>query len=223
MQTFTRRSVLGAVGAVGATVALPAAGLLSRREAPAIACATASPTVAPAYVFFDGMEAAFIEAACDRLIPADDGSPGALDVGAPRYLDRQLAGPWGSGRRTYREGPWQSATDPVLKQPPAAFFRAALAAIRRAPAGAGAGGGGGAPAVGFDRWMRSEQGIYLGRLAAGEVDLDGIDGASFFQLLLGMTVEAYFSLAAPGCVRDRIAWPMRGFPGACAVAYLAAR
>jgi gluconate 2-dehydrogenase gamma chain len=34
----------------------------------------------------------FIAAACERLIPANEIGPGALDAWVPNYLDKQLGG-----------------------------------------------------------------------------------------------------------------------------------
>jgi gluconate 2-dehydrogenase gamma chain len=42
-------------------------------------------------------KAAFIEAAVARLIPSDSTGPGAVEAAVPRFIDRQLAGPYGSG------------------------------------------------------------------------------------------------------------------------------
>ena len=60
------------------------------------------------YAFLTPDEAAFIEPAVERLIPADETGPGALDADVPVYIDRQLAGAWGAGGDLYRSGPWQS-------------------------------------------------------------------------------------------------------------------
>jgi hypothetical protein len=59
--------------------------VLARREGSSID--------APHYPFFNAQEAEFIEAACERLIPADEIGPGALDAWVPNYLDKQLGEP----------------------------------------------------------------------------------------------------------------------------------
>ena len=51
----------------------------------------------PFYLFFNAQEVEFIEAACERLIPADEIGPGAPDAWVPNYLDKQLGGAWGAG------------------------------------------------------------------------------------------------------------------------------
>ena len=188
---LTRRTVLAALGAAAL---IPAALHLG-------APASGRPG-ALAYVFFDALEARFIEAACERLIPADAAGPGALGADVPRYLDRQLAGAWGAGSIPYRGGPWQAGSPPGVRGPrfpPALLFRTALSALRGAP---------------FHRWPAGEQDAYLRQLAAGGATLAGVPSEVFFQMLLALTVEGFFSHPVHGATRDRVAWSMDGFPGA---------
>lgn len=172
----------------------------------------------PGYFFFDAAEARFIEAACERLIPADESGPGAFGVGVAEYVDMQLAGPWGAGEQCYRTGPWQPGTPAQTHAPsfkPALLFRTALSAIRRDLARRGRGGPRG---VNFGEWATDAQDAYLRHLEAGGADLDGVPSAIFFRLLLTMTVEGFFSNPHHGVSRDRVNWRMHGFPGAHAIA-----
>jgi gluconate 2-dehydrogenase gamma chain len=170
----------------------------------------------PGYFFFDAAEAQFIEAACERLIPADSSGPGALDAGVAAYVDTQLAGPWGAGEQSYRSGPWQPGTPAQIHSPsfkPAQLFRTALSAIRRDLARRGI------PCeVKFGELPAGVQDAYLRFLEAGEADLDGVPSAIFFRLLLTMTVEGFFSSPRHGRSRDRVNWRMQGFLGAHAIA-----
>jgi gluconate 2-dehydrogenase gamma chain len=84
MSNASRRSLLTSVGIGGA------ATLVTRD-------AKAQEPRQLAYVFLNGEEAAFIEAAVARLIPADDKWGGAIEAAVPTYIDRQLAGAWGAG------------------------------------------------------------------------------------------------------------------------------
>ena len=92
MDKVTRRSF---VTTVGAATVVPATALLSP-PVPASAAAATTPVIEePAkttYLFFNAEEVLFIEAACERLIPADESGPGALGAGVPNYLDKQLGG-----------------------------------------------------------------------------------------------------------------------------------
>ncbi len=60
------------------------------------------------------------------------------------------------------------------------------------------------------------QDAYLRLLETGAVDLDGVPSAAFFDMLLKMTVEGFFSNPLHSAGRDRIGWRMAGFPGAYA-------
>jgi gluconate 2-dehydrogenase gamma chain len=209
----TRRKVLAAMGAA---TAVPASALLAPASAAPPATAPAmSPrrSAAPVYRFFDTSEARFIEAACDRLIPADAFGPGALDAGVPGYLDEHLAGAWGAGEQLYRHGPWQPGTPtvgPPLPYKPSELFRTALRAIRHDLEERGTAGG-----EPFCNRPAHDQDSYLRSLEAGNADL-GVPSMLFFDMLLTMTVEGFFSNPQNGSKRDRLPWRMHGFPGAYA-------
>ena len=95
MPKVTRRSF---VTTIGAASVVPAAAMMSTSAAAAAAKAAHDATPSkPTYLFFNADEVLFIEAACERLIPADELGPGALGAGVPNYLDKQLGGAWGAG------------------------------------------------------------------------------------------------------------------------------
>src|SRR3954451_21561138 len=84
------------------------------------------------YQFFSPEEAKFIEAAVERLIPADELGPGAKEVGVPTFIDRQLAGEYGQAQRWYMLGPWRPGTETQGYQSrltPAQLYRFAIKAI----------------------------------------------------------------------------------------------
>jgi len=206
---LTRRYFVMTIGAGALSPALLAAGRrLNSAQSPG------SPPVGFPYVFFDPPGAQIIEAACERLIPADASGPGALAAGVPRYLDQQLSSAWGAGERTFREGPWQPGTGPPhrsMTATPAQIFRAALSVMRRAVQAPGTPYG--AP---FNELSTNAQDAYLRMLEAGQVPLGGVPSALFFEMLLMLTVEGFFSDPRYGSIRDRVAWRLYGFPGACA-------
>jgi gluconate 2-dehydrogenase gamma chain len=213
----TRRSFVASVGA--ATVLPPAAALLANSAAAAPAAAQhkaaahAETDKAVFYLFFNVAEARFIEAACERLIPADESGAGALAAGVPNYLDKQLGGAWGAGERLYRSGPWLPGTPSQgyqLPFTPAELFHTALRAINQDFEKRG---------TAFSDLSAQAQDAYLKSLEAGGQDLDGVPSAVFFDMLLRMTVEGFFSDPVYGGNRDMVAWRMIGFPGAYADYY----
>ncbi len=167
----------------------------------------------PVYRFFNPEQARFIEAACERLIPADEVGPGALEAGVPNYLDTQLNGAWGAGERLYRSGPWLKGTASQgyqLPFTPAELFHAALQAIQQEF---------GKREQPFSELPPEAQDAYLKSLEEGAQDLGGVPAHVFFDMLLKMTIEGFFADPVYGGNRNMNAWRMIGFPGAYADYY----
>jgi gluconate 2-dehydrogenase gamma chain len=211
MTDLSRRAVIKATGAAGVSI-LPvglAGHEATAQEAATVGTRGAHPTT---YLFFNSEEAAFVEAAVARLIPADDKWPGAIEAGVPNYIDKQLNGAWGAGERLYRSGPWQAGTPSQgyqLPFTPAELYRTALGAINaelkaKTP---------------FAKMAAAEQDAYLHSLEAGGKDLGGVPSNVFFATLWECTVEGFFSDPVYGGNRDMLAWRMIGFPGAYASYY----
>ena len=214
MSSLSRRRFLQTSGAVGlAPVAAPTiAAPVAAHRGHAAATATrddATDATRASYRFFNTPEAAFIEAAVERLIPPDEVGPSALEAGVPSYIDGQLAGAWGAGERLYRSGPWQSGAPTQgyqLPFTPAELFRTALRGIAddlQKSRG-----------VAFERLAGADQDAYLTLLQTTPRDLGGVPGRVFFESLLGMTIEGYFCDPVYGGNRGMAAWRMIGFPGA---------
>ncbi|MDB5915841.1 MAG: Gluconate 2-dehydrogenase gamma chain [Massilia sp.] len=215
-EKITRRSFFKAAGAtaavlgVGAT-ANPSADAEAAQPAAGQARGTGTPHT---LLFFRPDEARFIEAATERLIPPDANGPGAIEAGVPEYIDRQLAGAWGAGERLYRSGPWQPGLPGQgyqLPFTPAELFRNALRGVaedlqkRRRTS--------------FDKLTGAEQDAYLQSLQTGQQDLNGVPAYLFFESLLGLSIEGFFSDPVYGGNKDMAAWRMIGFPGAYASFY----
>ena len=212
-----RRDFLKTVGTVGATGIAAAVGVEADAEpqARAGAAPAAAPAVAPvshAYTFLTAPEAAFIEAAVDRLIPADDLTPGGTDCGVATFIDRQLAGAWGSGDRMYMQGPWDKGVPTQGYQSPMApaeYVRAGIVATnaycRKTFQKE------------FDRLTTDQQITVLQDMERGRVTLDGVPAQEFFNLLLATAMQGFFADPVYGGNRDKVAWKMIGFPGVIAI------
>jgi gluconate 2-dehydrogenase gamma chain len=223
MEKLTRRTFFKAAGATAAALSAKAGALAD--DAPphgpgagaAGAQAAAQPGSPPSpahYIFFRPDEARFIEAATARLIPLDANGPGALEAGVPSYIDRQMGGAWGAGERLYRNGPWQPGVPGQgyqLPFTPAEVFRNSIRAInddlqrRRSTS--------------FDKLPGNEQDAYLESLQTGQQSLNGVPAHTFFESLLALTIEGFFSDPIYGGNKDMAAWKMIGFPGAYASFY----
>jgi gluconate 2-dehydrogenase gamma chain len=205
MGNVTRRAFVATIGAASVLPLAVTAGSPVTRRAQSSTKAT--------YLFFNDSEAAFVEAACERLIPESDDGVGAIGAGVPNYLDKQLGGAWGAGERLYRSGPWSNGSASQgyqLPFTPAELFHNALRAInydleaRRTP---------------FSRMEPAAQDVFLKSLESGSTDLNGVPSAVFFDMLLKMSIEGFFSDPVYGGNRDMSAWRMIGFPGAYADYY----
>jgi gluconate 2-dehydrogenase gamma chain len=210
-----RRDFLKTVGTVGATglaAAVTAEPADAQAPAPATAKATAATPVSHAYTFLTAPEGAFIEAAVDRFIPADELTASGTDCGVAIFIDRQLAGAWGSGDRMYMQGPWQKgAATQGYQSPltPAEFFRAGIAATnahcRKTLQ------------KDFDRLTVDQQTTVLKDMEQGRVTFDAVSAQEFFNLLLATAMQGFFGDPIYGGNRDKAAWKMIGFPGVVAI------
>jgi gluconate 2-dehydrogenase gamma chain len=203
MEKISRRSLLMGGGVSAAVVA----GGCGRRE-------RQTGSEPAAYTFLTPAEAAFIEPAVARLIPADEIGPGALEAGVPTFIDRQLAGRWGAGEQLYRQGPWQSAEPEFgyqLSLTPAELFRNALRAVEEDLQASNRGS--------FGKLAPAAQDAYLAALEKGSRDLGGVPSKVFFDSLLDITIEGYFCDPAYGGNKDMVSWKLIGFPGAYANYY----
>jgi gluconate 2-dehydrogenase gamma chain len=211
----TRRSALSRSAAFITALWLVsgrALGETIRRKLPWAADQTDRPNARderPGYIFFDPAEAAFVEAAAARLIPSDATGPGAIEADVPRFIDRQLAGPYGEGDRCYLQPPFPKGlpTQGWQMGAPSAVYRVAIAAIDR-----WANATYGKPFAALDPATQDQA---LQALEDGKADLGGgADAKAFFALLLQNVIEGYFADPIYGGNRDMGPWRMIGFPGA---------
>ncbi|MBB2972955.1 gluconate 2-dehydrogenase subunit 3 family protein [Mesorhizobium sp. RMAD-H1] len=162
------------------------------------------------WLFFTHDEAQTIEAIVDRLVPADDLSIGGKEAGCAVFIDRQLAGFFGSSERHYMKGPFakglpqQGLQSPVL---PTERYRAGIAALddycRKTFSGKV-----------FSALAPADQDKVLQDLEKGSIDLGDADARTFFELVLQNTMEGFFADPIYGGNKDMVSWTMIGFPGA---------
>ncbi|MPZ55162.1 MAG: gluconate 2-dehydrogenase subunit 3 family protein [Rhizobiales bacterium] len=153
-------------------------------------------------------ELAFLTAAVDTLIPADDLSPSGSDCGVVDFIEWQLASPWGEGAGLYRDGPFFQAKPEhgyQLRFTPRELFRAGIAAA--------------------NVWTRSAHGKDFNQLAdidriaalkafeEGSAEFSGVPSKEVFEALLNLTMEGFFADPIYGGNRDCSAWKMIGYPG----------
>jgi gluconate 2-dehydrogenase gamma chain len=162
------------------------------------------------WMFFTSDEAALIEAAVDRLIPADERGPGGKDAGCAVFIDRQLAGPYGRAAGLYMKPPFMpgAATQGYqMPDAPAARYRAGLKALVEYVKATFSG-------KSFSELVPADQDKVLAGLETGSITLKDVKGAEFLALLLQNTHEGFFADPIYGGNRDMSGWKLVGFPGA---------
>jgi gluconate 2-dehydrogenase gamma chain len=160
--------------------------------------------------FFNAAEWAFILAACDRLIPADDIGPSASQAGVPEFIDRHMQTPYASGDIWYMQGPFLEAAPQFGYQgrlPVRDILRVGIKAID-AHCLAHFGG------KSFAQLMPADQDALLKAAEAGKLELENISAKEFFNQLLGETRMGYFCDPKHGGNKNMAAWKMIGYPGA---------
>jgi gluconate 2-dehydrogenase gamma chain len=208
---IARRSFLVGAGTAVAT------GLASATEAPAKPPAkaeahakpvAAAPPAPEPLLTLTPTEHAFAAAAADTIIPADELSPSGSDCGVATFIDRQLAGAYGSGARLYRDGPFPQGKPELgyqLPLNPREFFRAGIAQANdwsRKTYGKD-----------FDRLAPADREAALKTMEAGKAEFTGITSRAFFDALLAITMEGFFADPIYGGNRNMAGWKMVGYPG----------
>jgi gluconate 2-dehydrogenase gamma chain len=172
---------------------------------------TPAPTAAPAdepLLTLTATEHAFFVAAADAIIPADELSPSGSDCGVATFIDRQLAGAYGSGARLYRDGPFPKGKPELgyqLSLTPREFFRAGITAANdwtRKTYGKE-----------FDRLSEKDREAALKAMEEGKAPFPGFTSTMFFNALLQITMEGFFADPIYGGNRNMAAWKMIGYPG----------
>jgi gluconate 2-dehydrogenase gamma chain len=166
----------------------------------------------PAYkpTFFSAAEWAFIQAACETLIPADDIGPSAAQAGVPEFIDRHMQTPYAAGDIWYMQGPFVEAAPQFGYQgrlPVRDILRVGIKAFdahcQRIFGGRS-----------FSRVEHAQQETLLRAAEAGQLELENISAKEFFNQLLAETRMGYFCDPKHGGNKNMAAWKMIGYPGA---------
>jgi gluconate 2-dehydrogenase gamma chain len=198
---------ISALVAVRATAATITGALPFRPDAD-----TLPPAATPGgWVYFTADEAVAVGALADRLIPADELSPGGKEAGVAFYIDQQLAGDFGKDAGLYMSPPFleniAANFGPQSPMTPAQRYRKSLAALDAYCQSAYLG-------KVFADVPPAEQDKIIASMETGTLQLQGLSSKAFFQLLWQNTKEGFFADPIYGGNRDMVGWKMIGFPGA---------
>ncbi len=194
------------------TAGLGTAAALAGNVPGTATAAAAAQTGAPepeVWLALSPTEQAFVKAAVDTIIPADELTPSGTECGLASFIDRQLAGGFGNGARLYRQGPFIPGKPELgyqLALSPREFFRAGIFAANEWTK----------KTYGkeFDRLTAAQREAAFTAMETGKADFNaGFTSAFFFDNFLQLAMEGFFADPMYGGNKDKIAWKMIGFPG----------
>ena len=159
---------------------------------------------------------AVLVAATEQIFPKDEHGPGAIELGAPYYIDRQLAGQWGVNARDYRSGPFIAKRN-ISERPTevrgeqsildrGSIFLVGLRKMNEESMKRFN--------VSYDKADDAQQIEILQDLETGDIKMNGILSQEFFFLLHRSTIEGVYSDPLYGGNKNMDGWRMKEFPGA---------
>lgn len=151
-----------------------------------------------------------LEQAVERIYPKDKNGPGAIELGVPYFIDKQLAGPYGNNVSDYRQGPFKNgngtAADSSLNR--GEIFINGLRAMGQESQKRFD--------TAFNEASEDQQTEILKDLEADKIKIKGIGSKGFFTLLRTLTLEGAYSDPLYGGNRGMEGWKMKEYPGSIA-------
>ena len=162
-----------------------------------------------ALMYFTNMEDFnVIKAATERIFPADDNRPGAIDLLVPFYIDHQLAGAYGNNSREYMQGPFHKG-EPTQgyqsRMKRNEIFDVGIKGIKDY-----------SEKTFDDKFVNldgEQQDEVLTALENDEIELRGVSSSFFFALLRSATLEGIYADPLYGGNKDMEGWKMKEYPG----------
>lgn len=187
--SLSRRDLLKGVGLTGAALVAGAGGSVIAQTTTSVVQPTSLRIpVTEAFETLTAAESAALDAFASRILPSDDGTPGAHEARAVHYIDRGLTSAMAASREQYAAG---------------------LAALD-----AHAMEIGGSP---FHMLRPSEQDAIIDAMTRSAIPNYPALNAGFFNTVRTHTIDGTFSDPYYGGNRDFIGWDLIGYPGVRAV------
>ncbi len=146
--------------------------------------------------------------ATERIFPEDEHGPGAIKLGVPYFIDKQLAGSYGSNKFDYMKGPVQEVEVTSSYQTLMTRGEVFIEGVRK---------------MNDESLKRHDANFYdlegeqqdeiLTAMEAGEIELRGVKGSTFFNLLRQMTIEGAYADPLYGGNKNMMGWKMKEHPG----------
>ncbi|CAM4155850.1 gluconate 2-dehydrogenase subunit 3 family protein [Jeotgalicoccus halotolerans] len=146
-----------------------------------------------------------LEQATEMIYPEDDNGPGAIELGVPYFIDKQLAGQWGDNSNDYRQGPFTNKSVDESSLTRGQMF---LLGIRRINE--------------YSNEKYNEEFIdteddnkvkILQDFEKDNVEMSVIKSSIFFELLRKATFEGAYADPLYGGNRNMEGWKMKEYPG----------
>nr|WP_210470525.1 gluconate 2-dehydrogenase subunit 3 family protein [Sporosarcina sp. 6E9] len=176
---------------------------------------------------------AILSAATERIFPKDDLGPGAIELGIPFFIDKQLASEWGTNSKEYMKGPFitnikSTGNHNVSRDQDSQGPNAGTQVPSPTPRYQSILNRGEIFTVGLRKIDQVAQDDFGARFVDLEpdqqdevlrmfeedkVEMKGIGSANFFYLLLQTTIEGAYADPVYGGNKDMMGWRMKEYPG----------
>lgn len=168
-----------------------------------------TPDFSEARIFFNRREDFNVLSwATERILPEDDSGPGAILLGVPYFIDKQLAGSWGKNDDGYMMGPFKEGEPTQGVQSPLNRGEIFIQGLRKINQ---------VSQKEFDNTFgeieEDQQIEILTMFENGDVELKDVDSTTFFDLLKQGTLEGAYSDPLYGGNRNMDGWRMKEYPG----------
>ena len=162
-----------------------------------------------AFQFFQNQrEFDVLSNATERIFPKDDLGPGAIELGVPYFIDRQLAGQYGSNTKEYMQGPFAVGAKTQGYQSRltrASIFNQGIAQLEEEATKR------------FEKGFSSVEAEQMDEILTAfqndEIAMTGVTSSFFFRLLRTATLEGAYADPMYGGNRNMEGWKMKEFPG----------
>jgi gluconate 2-dehydrogenase gamma chain len=193
-------------GALGALIKKPSApGNAAKPAAPA---ANEPRNYNRALMFLNQEQFGILNAATERIFPADENGSGAKDLGVAYFIDHQLAADWGFNARDYMSPPFFAGEKVQGYQGRLKRREIYEIGLREMDNFSQT-----QFAKSFTEITGEQQDTVLKAFETDQVKLTTISPSGFFRQLFSNTMEGTYSDPMYGGNINMNGWTMRGFPG----------
>lgn len=187
-----------------------------------------------ARMFFSRKEDfAILSTATERIFPEDDQGPGAIGLGVPYFIDKQLAGSWGTNAKEYMNDPfYQNKDTDDYQEMDTDQDKAGPNTSTKAPTPTPRYQSRQNRGDMFIQGLRSidsyskkefgdtfinigpeQQDQVLQAFENNDVAMRGVASKTFFNFLLQMTIEGAYADPVYGGNKNMMGWKMKEYPG----------